>query len=166
MLDKKKIPSNSSESNVVKILLGNYIFFFFYSIDVTILYVQQTLLVVTFKSDNFIKVWRQKTQVLRVSEVLLSKYVYCYIVDTMHSSKTVFNRLFFFNFRQIFHYPLDLGQYGLDFNVIDSGDIFNYSTTQVCLLHTTHFLCNTFFGTYLFSDSLRQYTCSQIHAIV
>lgn len=44
--------------------------------------------------------------------------------------KTVFNRLFFsFNFRQIFHYPLDLGQYGLDFNVIDSGDIFNYSTT-------------------------------------
>lgn len=36
----KKIPSNSSESNVVKILLGNYIFFnIFYSIDVTILYV-------------------------------------------------------------------------------------------------------------------------------
>lgn len=43
--------------------------------------------------------------------------------------KTVFNRLFFFNFRQIFNYPLDLGQYGLDFNVIDSGDIFTYSTT-------------------------------------
>lgn len=47
----------------------------------------------------------------------------------IHKKKLYLTDYFFFYFRQIFHYPLDLDQYGLDFNVIDSGDIFNYSTT-------------------------------------
>lgn len=52
-------------------------------------------------------------------------------VDKMQSLKeNVFYKFkLFCHSRQIFHYPLDFGQYGLHFNIIDSGDIFKYSTT-------------------------------------
>lgn len=125
----KKIPSDSSESNVVNIFTGKLHFLYLFLFN----WCDNSICLVDAAGSHIqIRKFHQNMATENTSIEGFRGIVVniCLQWTQWIHQKTVFNRLFFsFNFRQIFHYPLDLGQYGLDFNVIDSGDIFNYSTT-------------------------------------
>lgn len=100
------MPSNSSESYVVKILLGNYIFIFYFLFN----WCDNSICLVDAAGSHIqIRQFHQSmaTENTRIEGFRGIVVKICLLLYCGHNA-SVFNRLFFFYFRQIFHFPLDL----------------------------------------------------------